>query len=88
MYWWIMYNYIPKALYDSLLAQAKADIASAKATLQIYFENSMGIGEHPQHTDEMAKLIDKVAMAEDRKSVLERHYQSIYGDMKHESKKR
>tara|TARA_R100000656_G_scaffold25624_1_gene22716 strand:- start:507 stop:758 length:252 start_codon:yes stop_codon:yes gene_type:complete len=82
-----MYNYLPKALYESLLAQAKADVLTAKATLQIYFENSMGIGEHPQHTEEMAKLLDKVAMAEDRTSVLERHYQAIYGEMKHEPKK-
>ena len=83
-----MYNYIPQALYDSLVAQAKADVLTAKATLQIYFENSMGIGEHPQHTEEMAKLLDKVAQAEDRKSVLERHYQDVYGNMKHEPKKR
>jgi len=83
-----MYNYIPKALYDSLLAKAKADVLDSKATLQIYFENSMGIGEHPQHTEEMAKLLDKVAMAEDRVSVLQRHFQDTYGDIKNESKKR
>jgi len=83
-----MYNYIPKALYDSLLAKARADVLGSKATLQIYFENSTGIGEHPQHTEEMSKLLDKVAQAEDRKSVLERHFQDTYGDMKNESKKR
>ena len=83
-----MYNYIPKALYDSLLAKARADVLDSKAILQIYFENSVGIGEHPQHTEEMAKLLDKVAQAEDRKSVLERHFQDTYGDMKNESKKR
>ena len=83
-----MYNYIPKALYDSLLAQAKADVLDSKARLQIFFENSVGIGEHPQHTEEMAKLLDSIAQAEDRKSVLERHFQDTYGDMKNESKKR
>jgi hypothetical protein len=83
-----MYNHIPKILYDSLLAKAKADVLDSKATLQIYFENSVGIGEHPQHTEEMAKLLDKVAMAEDRASVLQRHFQDIYGDIKNEPKKR
>ena len=83
-----MYNYIPKALYDSLLARAKADVLDSKATLQIYFENSAGIGEHPQHTEEMAKLLDKVAMAEDRVSVLQRHFQDTYGEIKNASKKR
>ena len=76
-----MYNYIPKALYDSLHAQAKADVLDAKARLQIFFENSVGIGEHPQHTEEMAKLLDGMAQAEDRKSVLERHF-DIYGEKK------
>ena len=83
-----MYNYIPKALYDSLLAKARADVLDSKAILQIYFENSTGIGEHPQHTEEMAKLLDKVAMAEDRVSVLQRHFQDTYGDIKNEPKKR
>jgi hypothetical protein len=83
-----MYNYIPKSLYDSLLAKAKAEVLDNKATLQIYFENSIGIGEHPQHTEEMAKLLDKVAMAEDRVSVLQRHFKDIYGEIKNESKKR
>jgi hypothetical protein len=63
-------------------------VLDSKATLQIYFENSVGIGEHPQHTEEMAKLLDKVAMAEDRASVLQRHFQDIYGDIKNEPKKR
>ena len=83
-----MYSHIPRILYDSLLAKAKADVLDSKATLQIYFENPMGIGEHPQHTEEMAKLLDKVAMAEDRASVLQRHFQDIYGDIKNEPKKR
>ena len=88
MCWWIMYNHIPKILYDSLLAKAKAEVLDSKATLQIYFENSVGIGEHPQHTEEMAKLLDKVAMSEDRVSVLQRHFQDTYGDIKNEPKKR
>ena len=82
-----MYNYIPKALYESLLAQTKADILDSKATLHIYFENSMGIGEHPQHTEEMAKLLDNLAQAEDRKSVLERHF-DIYKNREDEGTKR
>jgi|TARA_R110002020_G_scaffold61358_2_gene165209 hypothetical protein len=76
-----MYNYIPKALYDSLHAKAKADILDSKARLQIYFEKSVGIGEHPQHTEEMSKLLDNIAQAEDRKSILERHFE-IYGENK------
>ena len=81
MCWWAMYNYIPKALYLALISKAKADILDAKARLQIYFEKSVGIGEHPQHTEEMAKLLDDIAQAEDRRSVLERHF-DMYGEYK------
>ena len=34
--------------------------------LKIYFENSVGIGEHPQHIDEVDKLIEKIANAEEK----------------------
>jgi hypothetical protein len=82
-----MYNPLPKTLYDSLWMKCSYEIADAKSTLQIYFESSVGIGEHPQHTEEMTKLLQKLGEAEERKSVLERHYKDIYGDMKHGSKK-
>ena len=48
----------------------KADISAAEATLKIYLENSVGIGEHPQHLEEIDKLINKIAEAEDKLKVL------------------
>ena len=33
----------------------EAQISEAEATLKIYLENSVGIGEHPQHIDESDK---------------------------------
>ena len=47
-----------------------AQISEAEATLKIYFNNSVGIGEHPQHVDECDKLINKIAEAEDKLQVL------------------
>ena len=38
--------------------------------IRIYFENSVGIGEHPQHVDEVDKLIEKIATAEEKLQVL------------------
>ena len=38
---------ILKALEDRYQAQ----ISEADATIKIYLENSVGIGEHPQHID-------------------------------------
>jgi len=39
--------------------------------LIIYLENSVGIGEHPQHLEEIDKLFDKIATAQERLEVLE-----------------
>ena len=59
-----------RAILDALEAQSQADIAHAAATLKIYFESSVGIGEHPQHVEECNKLIDKIANAKEKLEVL------------------
>ena len=46
-----------KAILDALEARYEAQISEADATVKIYLENSVGIGEHPQHIDEVDKLI-------------------------------
>ena len=61
-----------KALLDALEKKYEAEIAQADATVHIYFNNSVGIGEHPQIVDEMAKQVEKIASAEDNLSVLSR----------------
>ena len=45
------------AIIDALEARYEAQILEADATLKIYLENSVGIGEHPQHLDEIDKLV-------------------------------
>ena len=54
-----------QAIIDALEDRYNAQISEADATLKIYLEHSVGIGEHPQHMDEVDKLIDKIAQAED-----------------------
>lgn len=53
-------------LIDALVKKYTAEIAEHKATLNIYLTNPVGIGEHPQHIEEMDKLIAKIADAEDK----------------------
>jgi len=60
-----------RAIIDALEARYEAQILEADATLKIYFESSVGIGEHPQHIDEVDKLIDKIANAEEKIKVLQ-----------------
>ena len=59
------------AILEALEARYEAQILEADATLKIYLENSVGIGEHPQHIDEVDKLIDKIANAEEKIKVLQ-----------------
>ena len=61
-------NLIIKALEDKY----NAEVSQAHATIAIYLSKSVGIGEHPQHVEEVDKLIDKIAQAEEKLNVLQR----------------
>ena len=61
-------------LFKALIKQYESDIASAYATLTIYFDSAVGIGEHPQHLEQMDKLVDKVSSAEDKLKALNKHF--------------
>ena len=39
--------------------------------MNIYLDNPVGIGEHPQHLEEIDKLLGKIAEAKDKKQALE-----------------
>ena len=60
-----------KAILTALEDRYRAQISEADATLKIYLEQSVGIGEHPQHIDEVDKLIQKIAKAEENLKVLD-----------------
>ena len=55
-----------RAILEALEKRYEAQIAEAEATIKIYLENSVGIGEHPQHIDEVDKMIAKITEAEDK----------------------
>ena len=60
-----------KVILDALEARYEAQISEADATIKIYLENSVGIGEHPQHIDEVDKQFEKIAAAQEKLEVLE-----------------
>ncbi len=61
-----MYMSIQQKMYYALIKKYEAEIAEAEATLTIYFTTPVGIGEHPQHLEEMDKMIDKLSTAKDK----------------------
>ena len=61
-------------LFKALKKKYEAQIAEAFATLVVYFDNSVGIGEHPQFIDEMDKQLDIMSTAEEKLQSLNKHF--------------
>ena len=61
-------------LYKALAKKYEAQIAAAYATLIVYFDNSVGIGEHPQHLEEMDKQLDIMSTAEEKLIPLNKNF--------------
>lgn len=59
-----------RLLFDALKARYKADELDAIARLSIYANNAVGIGEHPQITEEMDKLVQQYVDAKDKHSAV------------------
>ena len=49
-----------EAILKALEDKYNAEISAADATIKIYLEKSVGIGEHPQHLEEIDKLMQKI----------------------------
>ena len=65
-----MRDVIIQALEDRYNAQ----ISEADATLKIYLENSVGIGEHPDIIAAMDIQIEKMAHAEEKLLAVKNHF--------------
>ena len=55
-----------EAILKALEDKYNADISAADATIKIYLEKSVGIGEHPQHIEEIDKLLQKIVDAQEK----------------------
>ena len=54
----------------ALKKRYQAQIAEGFATINIYLQHPVGIGEHPQHLDEVDKLLGKIKEAEEKMSLI------------------
>ena len=61
-------------LFKALSKKYEAQIAESYATLIVYFDNSVGIGEHPQFIEEMDKQLDIMSTAEEKLATLNKHF--------------
>ncbi len=67
-------NKISEKMYEALIWKYRSEMAEAEATLLVYFNNPVGIGEHPQHLEEMDKMVEKMTTAKDKLDMLETVY--------------
>jgi|TARA_R110002051_G_C8419437_1_gene451541 hypothetical protein len=58
-------------LYAAARARAAAEKETAISTLEVYFNKSVGIGEHPDLATEIDKYVDLLATANDRIDALD-----------------
>jgi methylaspartate ammonia-lyase len=65
---------VRQKLIDALIQKYKSDIADGIATITVYLENPVGIGEHPQHLDELDKLITKISNAKENLDTIAKHF--------------
>ena len=55
-----------EAILKALEDKYNAEISAADATIKIYLEKSVGIGEHPQHLEEIDKLLQQIVDAQEK----------------------
>jgi|TARA_A100001388_G_C28409286_1_gene329759 hypothetical protein len=65
---------IRSLIVKALRKKYEADIEQAKTTVNIYLERPVGIGEHPQHLEEVDKLLSVIVDAEDKMRALNNHF--------------
>ena len=57
---------LKKAILQALEDKYNAQISEADATIKIYLEQPVGIGAHPQHIEEIDKLLQKIVDASEK----------------------
>ena len=62
-----------KAILKALEDRYEAQISEADATLKIFLDHSVGIGEHPQNIDEVDKLVQKISSAKGKLETLKEY---------------
>jgi hypothetical protein len=71
---------IRERMFEALLKKYDSEVAEAEATLMVYMENPVGIGEHPQHLEEMDKFVEQLSNSSDKLINLKEFYARNYGN--------
>ncbi len=69
---------VSEEMYKSLIGRYENEIQECRTTLLIYFESSVGIGDHANHIDEMDGLVSKMAEAYDKLKMLKKIFKKNF----------
>ena len=61
-------------MLTALRGDAEGNIAKAKANVEVYLHNPVGIGEHPDVLAAIQEQLDIIAHEEERISVIAKHF--------------
>jgi hypothetical protein len=61
-------------ILDALKKRYEAEVDIAKATIQVYLDKPVGIGEHPQFAEEIDKQLEAISCACDKIKVIDKFY--------------
>ncbi len=61
-------------LIEALKSYLQGNLDKHKANIEIYLNQSVGIGEHPDLVDAIEKELDSMASYEDKLSVLDKYF--------------
>jgi hypothetical protein len=64
---------------ESLLEQSKGEISKAKANVEIYLHNPVGIGEHSDVLGSIQDQLDIIAKAQERIDVINKNFLVHHG---------
>jgi|TARA_B110000495_G_C22986492_1_gene580441 hypothetical protein len=65
---------IDKQIRDALKLKYQGEVASAKANITIYMNNSVGIGEHPDIIGAIDSQLEILTNAEEKLNAVENHF--------------
>ena len=59
---------------SALKKKYEAEVDVAKATIEIYLDKPVGIGEHPQFAEEIDKQLEAITCACDKIKAIDKYY--------------
>ena len=61
-------------MLNALKKKYEAEVDVAKATIEIYLDKTVGIGEHPQFAEEIDKQLEAITCACDKIKAIDKYY--------------